>query len=183
MFRGAIFWCSDCGMLSHLVNLGDPHPNIWVDTSGCEQFGSSDLPRRCTEAVGRSRFMGTGHSLASLDPREILCFSSLYNSQYRPAKAICAPVELNGTAALELRRVVHIIHIHSVEACMPSNQDNSPWKDGSRTPHRISEVLNLTMFVNNRQCPNNCHTFSGGPTVFKTRWTPTSGYFEFCRII
>ncbi|ODH26626.1 hypothetical protein ACO22_04503 [Paracoccidioides brasiliensis] len=61
-------------------------------------FGSSDLPRRCTEAVGRSRFMGTGHSLASLDPREILCFSSLYNFQYRPAKAICAPVELNGTA-------------------------------------------------------------------------------------
>ncbi|KGQ00801.1 hypothetical protein PAAG_12529 [Paracoccidioides lutzii Pb01] len=95
-------------------------------------------------AVGCSRFMGTGHSLASLDPGKsfvspaFTTFNTGLLRQFTP--------RLNSTVSFSVVPAREFPKDSSRRACHQT-KTKPPWKDEFRTPQRISEVLNLKIDI------------------------------------
>lgn len=178
------------------VMLDDVDPYLWVDTSDCAPYPEELTPPRCRSAR-IDQPTGGRQTLGNLEPGKSFISSALstFNTgvlrQFAPRlnstvsfnnvsmddfPADCA--NLPGSFYAEYSAISNDKPRYSVQACMPSNQTNSPWKNQFRTPQTISEVLYLKIFVNGLGDRYTISGFSGGPTVFKVQADSTSGYFE-----
>ncbi|PGH04140.1 hypothetical protein GX51_03647 [Blastomyces parvus] len=175
------------------VFLDDADPHIWINTTDCTDDANRSV-LRCSNKRLYPHINGQG--LGELDPGKsfISPAFSTFNTgllrQFAPRlnstvsydvvpmgdfPADCA--NLPGSFYATYSGMIDGNPHYSVEACMPANQTNSPWKNQFRTPQTISETLYLKIFITDdfyAYFPG----FSGGPTVFKVEAESTSGYFE-----
>ncbi|KLJ12205.1 hypothetical protein EMPG_12734 [Blastomyces silverae] len=174
------------------VFLDNLDPHIWINTTDC----TDDANRSALRCKNKRPYSPIGsQSLGELDPGKsfispaLTTFNTGLLRQFAPRlnstisydivpmddfPADCA--NLPGSFYAAYSGMIDGNPHYSIEACMPANQTNSPWKDQFRTPQTISEALYLKIFIGDFGL--NFPGFSGGPTVFKVEADSTSGYFE-----
>ncbi|PGH02506.1 hypothetical protein AJ79_07619 [Helicocarpus griseus UAMH5409] len=127
------------------TDLGEVDPYMWFDTSDCAQYELSSDTPRRCQGVSDYRYLG----------EDCADLPGSFHAEY------------SGTLDNQLQ--------YSLQACMPFNQTNSPWKNQFRTPQDISEVLYLNITVNEDK---RIGFPSYNPTVFRIQVDSKSGYFE-----
>ncbi|KKZ59994.1 hypothetical protein EMCG_00836 [[Emmonsia] crescens] len=157
------------------VILDDVDPYIWVNNSDCDLDYQESTPPHWKSFISPALSTFNTGVLRQFAPR-LNSTVSFKNVSMDDFPADCA--NLPGSFYAEYFATSNDKPRYSVQACMPSNQTNSPWKNQFRTPQTISEVLYLKIFVNGDRDRYTITGFSGGPAVFKVQADSTSGYFE-----